>query len=47
MLEIAQLPRATFYYHLKRIGSSDKYKIAKEEITTIYHETKVDMAIDV
>ena len=38
--DVAQLPRATFYYHLKRIGSSDKYKIAKEEITAIYHENK-------
>ena len=24
-LEIAQLPRTTFYYHLKRIQKADKY----------------------
>ncbi len=33
-------PRATFYYHLNRMNSSDKYKAAKAEITTIYHENK-------
>ncbi|EEG29862.1 hypothetical protein CLOSTMETH_02531 [[Clostridium] methylpentosum DSM 5476] len=26
LLSIAQLPRATFYYHLKRMGTVDKYK---------------------
>ena len=40
LLEIAQLPRATFYYHLKRQGKTDKYAYAKAEITTIYHENK-------
>ncbi len=40
LLSIAQLPRATFYYHLKRMGKTDKYKTAKEEITAIYHENK-------
>ena len=40
LLEIAQLPRATFYYHLKRIENPDKYDSAKEEITAIYHENK-------
>ena len=40
MLEIAQLPRATFYYHLKRMKCADKYESAKEEITAIYHENK-------
>ena len=40
LLSIAQLPRATFYYHLKRMKCSDKYKAVKEEITTIYHENK-------
>lgn len=36
LLEIAQLPRATFYYHLKRMQRADKYAEAKEEITSIY-----------
>ncbi len=40
LLEIAQLPRATFYYHLKQHTKPDKYKSAKEEITAIYHENK-------
>ena len=40
LLTIAQLPRATFYYHLKRMRVPDKYKEVKAEITTIYHENK-------
>ena len=40
LLEIAQLPRATFYYHLKRITKADKYAQTKEEIKVIYHENK-------
>ena len=40
LLEIAQLPRATFYYHLKRMNRPDKYAAAKAEITAIYHENK-------
>ena len=40
LLEIAQLPRATFYYHLKQRKNPDKYSSAKEEITAIYHENK-------
>ena len=40
LLEIAQLPRATFYYHLKRRQQADKYAKAKEEIASIYHKNK-------
>lgn len=40
LLEIAQLPRATFYYHLKQMRGPDKYKEVKAEITLIYHENK-------
>ena len=40
LLSIAQLPRATFYYHLNRMNSADKYKAVKAEITAIYHENK-------
>lgn len=40
LLSIAHLPRATFYYHLKRLNQEDKYKVAKDEITAIYHENK-------
>ena len=38
LIEIAQLPRATFYYHAKRMKQMDKYATAKEMIATIYHE---------
>lgn len=40
LLEIAQLPRATFYYHLKQMKCTDKYESVKEEIIAIYHENK-------
>ena len=40
LLEIAQLPRATFYYHLKAQSRGDKYAVVKEEVTAIYHEHK-------
>ena len=40
LLEIAQLPRATFYYHLNAQSRGDKYTVIKEEITAIYHEHK-------
>ena len=40
LLSIAQLPRATFYYHLKQMNHSDKYEAAKAEIIAIYHENK-------
>ena len=40
LLSIAQLPRATFYYHLNRMNRPDKYETAKAEITAIYHENK-------
>ena len=40
LLLIAQLPRATFYYHLKRMKQVDKYESEKQEITAIHHENK-------
>ncbi|MEI3122569.1 MAG: IS3 family transposase [Oscillospiraceae bacterium] len=40
LLSIAQLPRATFYYHLKQMQKDDKYASVKEEIAAIYHENK-------
>lgn len=39
LLQIAQIPRSTFYYHLKR-RERDKYAIEKEEIARIFHENK-------
>ena len=40
LLEIAQLARATFYYHLKQMSRTDKYETAKAEIAAIYHENR-------
>ena len=40
LLSIAQLPRATFYYHLKQMNGPDKYEMEQAEITAIYHENK-------
>ena len=40
LLSIAQLPRATFYYHMKHQAEPDKYGRVKEELATIFHENK-------
>ena len=40
LLSVAQLARATFYYHLKQMKKQDKYAQAKEEIIAIYYENK-------
>ena len=40
LLSIAQLPRSTFYYHLKKSDVADKYNDAKDTITAIYCENK-------
>ena len=40
LLEIAQLSKATYYYHRKKQESSDKYAQAKAEIQSIFHENK-------
>ena len=40
LLEIAQLPKATYYYHCKRQESVDKYAQAKAEIQAIFHDNK-------
>lgn len=40
LLSIAQIPRATYYYHRKRKAMPDKYSSEKQEITRIYHENK-------
>ena len=40
LLRIAQIPRATYYYHAKRQTIPDKYGEAKEAIGTVYHENK-------
>ena len=40
LLEIAQQPKATYYYHRKKEESTDKYIQAKAEIQSIFHEHK-------
>ena len=40
LLEVAQLPRSTFYYHSKQQCKEDKYAQGKAEIAAIYHENK-------
>ncbi len=40
LLSVAQLPRATFYYHLKKQKQADKYETSKAEIKAIFHENK-------
>ena len=40
LLKLAEIPRSTFYYHLKQSKKIDKYKEIKEEIFSIFHENK-------
>lgn len=40
MLELAGLPKSTYYYHTKQMKKPDKYKDIKEAIQTIYHKHK-------
>lgn len=40
LLSIAQIPRATYYYHVKRQNEPDKYAAIKKEIQRIYEENK-------
>lgn len=38
LLSVAQLARATYYYHIKRFAKPDKYTQIREEIASIFHE---------
>lgn len=40
LLEIAQLPRATYYYHISKRRQADKYAEEKEAIAAVYNENK-------
>lgn len=40
LLGVAELSRATYYYHLKRQSAQDKYSEIKEQISLIYTENK-------
>lgn len=38
MLEVADIPRSTYYYHLKNFEKPDKYSDIKKEIQQIFHD---------
>ena len=40
LIKIADIPRSTYYYHVKQMDKPDKYKDVKERILSIYHENK-------
>lgn len=40
LLDVAELPRATYYYHLKKLVASDKYADIKEQIQDIFTENR-------
>jgi len=40
LVEVAGLPRSSYYYHVSQIEKADKYEALKSEISEIYHENK-------
>lgn len=40
LLELAGIPRSTYYYYCKKAQSKDKYELEKSEITAIYKENQ-------
>ena len=40
LLLVSGLPKATYYYHVKRISFPDKYREIKGQIADIFHENK-------
>lgn len=40
LLEIAKLPRSTYYYYIKHMKDEDKYNEIRKQITDIFHENK-------
>ncbi|WP_407691727.1 IS3 family transposase, partial [Psychrobacillus psychrotolerans] len=40
LVEVADIPRSTYYYWEKRLDQADKYEAVKEAIKIIYHEHK-------
>jgi len=40
LLSIAQIPRSTYYYHIKRESKPDKYAAVKQCVMELFHENK-------
>ena len=40
LLEFANIPRSTFYYHLSILSKKDKYSVEKQEILNIFNQNK-------
>lgn len=40
LLEFANIPRSTFYYHLSILSKKDKYSVVKQEILNIFNQNK-------
>ena len=40
MIEIANIPRSSYYYHAKHRSKADKYSEIKEQIANIFSENK-------
>ena len=40
LLSIARLPRATYYYQVKRLAKPDKYDEIRKQIVNIFHKNK-------
>ncbi|QZY97668.1 IS3 family transposase (plasmid) [Pantoea dispersa] len=40
LLIVAGLPRSTFYYHVKRLATPDRYQSARTLVLKIYHQHK-------
>lgn len=40
LLEMAELPRSTYYYYIKHMKDEDKYSEIRKQITDIFHENK-------
>ena len=40
LLEVAELARSTYYYHVSRFKAADKYREVEKQITNIFHENR-------